>query len=51
MYSRPSTSQRREPSARSMTSGVPPTARNARTGLFTPPTRIFLRALEKFARA
>ena len=27
--------------ARSMMSGVPPTARNARTGLFTPPTRIF----------
>src|SRR6185437_11942337 len=41
MYSRPSVSQRREPFARSMISGAPPTARNARTGLFTPPTRIF----------
>src|SRR5579859_4417726 len=41
MYSRPPVSQRREPSARSITRGAPPTARNARTGLFTPPTRIF----------
>src|ERR1700688_1655560 len=41
MYSRPSASQRREPAARSTINGVPPTARNARTGLFTPPTRIF----------
>src|SRR5712692_5504852 len=38
MYSFPSASIRRAPSARSMTSGSPPTARNARTGLFTPPT-------------
>src|SRR5215469_6879073 len=41
MYSRPSTSHRCEPRARSMMSGVPPTARKARTGLFTPPMRIF----------
>src|SRR6185437_1011408 len=41
MYSRPSVSQRREPCARSMIRGAPPTARNARTGLFTPSTRIF----------
>src|SRR5580704_5502815 len=41
MNSRPSTSQSREPAPRSIMSGVPPTARNARTGLFTPPTRIF----------
>ncbi len=41
MYSRPSPSMMREPWARSMMSGSPPTARNARTGLSTPPTRIF----------
>src|ERR1017187_3391733 len=41
MYSHPSTSMRREPFAWSTTRGVPPTARNARTGLSTPPTRIF----------
>ena len=33
----PSTSKMREPSPRSMNSGSPPTDRNARTGLFTPP--------------
>src|SRR5881394_3639401 len=37
MYSRPSASQMRLPSPRSMKRGVPPTARNARTGEFTPP--------------
>src|SRR5215831_16344783 len=37
MYSRPSASQIRLPSPRSMKGGVPPTARNARTGEFTPP--------------
>src|SRR5688572_10716913 len=37
MYSRPSTSQTRAPRARSMKRGKPPTARNARTGEFTPP--------------
>src|ERR1700728_624512 len=41
MYSLPSASHTREPAARSMISGSPPTARKARTGLFTPPTRIF----------
>src|ERR1035441_6327503 len=37
MYSFPSTSNRCEPSPRAMKSGYPPTARNARTGEFTPP--------------
>src|SRR5882672_105570 len=37
MYSRPSASQMRLPSPRSMKGGVPPTARNARTGELTPP--------------
>src|SRR5271170_621493 len=41
MYSCPSASKTREPRARSMMSGSPPTARKARTGLLTPPTRIF----------
>src|SRR5258706_7423750 len=39
MYSFPSASHNRAPAARSTTIGSPPTARNARTGLFTPPTR------------
>ena len=34
---RPSTSRMRAPSPRAMNSGSPPTPRNARTGLFTPP--------------
>src|ERR1700720_4662093 len=38
MYSFPSASHRRAPAARSTMIGSPPTARNARTGLFTPPT-------------
>src|SRR5439155_13331804 len=37
MYVRPSTSVRRAPAARATKKGVPPTARNARTGEFTPP--------------
>src|SRR6516225_7027779 len=37
MYSRPSTSHTRLPLARAMKRGVPPTARKARTGEFTPP--------------
>src|SRR5260221_2615272 len=37
MYSRPSSSTRREPRASRKKTGVPPTARNARTGEFTPP--------------
>src|SRR5918996_232248 len=37
MYARPSTSQSRAPSPRAMKGGAPPTARNARTGLLTPP--------------
>src|SRR5918995_5442728 len=37
MYEFPSTSKMREPSPRSMNSGSPPTDRNARTGLLTPP--------------
>src|ERR1700733_1322376 len=41
MYSRPSASQMCDPAPRSMISGSLPTARKARTGLFTPPTRIF----------
>src|SRR5882672_2222312 len=40
MYSRPSASQMRLPSPRSMNGGVPPTARNARTGELTPPGMI-----------
>src|SRR5580704_9064616 len=39
MYSLPSASHNRAPAARSTTIGSPPTARKARTGLFTPPTR------------
>src|SRR5262245_25639605 len=41
MYSRPSASQMRLPCPRSMKRGVPPTARNARTGELTPPGMIF----------
>src|SRR5438067_3743117 len=41
----PSTSTRYDPSPRAMKSGSPPTARKARTGLFTPPGKRF------FARA
>src|SRR5215475_7765390 len=37
MYSLPSSSHTCEPSPRSMKMGLPPTARNARTGEFTPP--------------
>src|SRR5215831_13378994 len=37
MYARPSASQMRLPSPRSMKRGAPPTARKARTGEFTPP--------------
>src|SRR5437867_3865362 len=37
MYSLPSTSQRREPLARCVKNGVPPTPLKARTGEFTPP--------------
>src|SRR5690348_16177024 len=40
MYSRPSASQIRLPSPRSTKGGVPPTARNARTGELTPPGMI-----------
>src|SRR5215471_2078486 len=40
MYSRPSASQMRLPSPRSMKGGTPPTARKARTGEFTPPGMI-----------
>src|SRR5256884_196438 len=36
-YVLPSTSVSREPAARATKKGVPPTARNARTGEFTPP--------------
>src|SRR5438552_9677977 len=36
-YSRPSASVRYGPAPRTMNLGVPPTARNARTGEFTPP--------------
>src|SRR5690606_37742794 len=45
MYSRPSTSTSREPAPRSTKNGSPPTARNARTGEFTPP------GINCFARA
>src|SRR5882672_4079555 len=41
MYARPSTSQMRLPSPRTMKRGTPPTARNARTGEFTPPGIVF----------
>src|SRR5262247_3710404 len=41
MYSRPSASQMRLPAPRSMNGGVPPTARNALTGEFTPPGMTF----------
>src|SRR5579884_2532094 len=37
MYSLPSTSQTRAPSARAMNTGSAPTERKARTGEFTPP--------------
>src|SRR5262245_22926969 len=37
MYSLPSASQIWEPLPRSMNKGLPPPARNARTGEFTPP--------------
>src|SRR6202008_2922461 len=37
MYERPSASHSRAPSPRWMNGGAPPTARNARTGLLTPP--------------
>src|SRR5258706_12314124 len=37
MYSRPSSSVRRAPRPSRKNTGVPPTARNARTGEFTPP--------------
>src|SRR6202022_4693075 len=40
MYCRLSASKMREPRAMSMNGGVPPTARNARTGEFTPPGMI-----------
>src|SRR3990172_3297156 len=39
MYSLPSSSQICEPRPLWIKSGVPPTLRKARTGLFTPPTR------------
>src|SRR2546425_6994542 len=39
-YSCPSASQRDEPFPLTMNRGVPPTDRNARTGLSTPPTRL-----------
>src|SRR2546423_10874422 len=41
MYSWPSTSQTRDPFALSTKNGCPPTARNARTGEFTPPGMYF----------
>src|SRR4029077_15768804 len=41
MYSRPFASQSRLPAPRSMKGGVPPTARNARTGELTTPGMIF----------
>src|SRR4029077_9835772 len=41
MYSRPFASQSRLPAPRSMKGGVPPTARNARTGELTPPGMTF----------
>src|SRR5580765_5343921 len=41
MYSRPSASHRRLPLPRTMKRGVPPTARNARTGELTPPGMTF----------
>src|SRR5260221_13310029 len=37
MYSRPSSSTRRAPRPSRKNTGVPPTARNARTGELTPP--------------
>src|SRR5215471_6820791 len=37
MYELPSASHMRAPSPRTMNGGSPPTARNARTGEFTPP--------------
>src|SRR4051812_41225011 len=49
MYSRPSTSQIREPSARSTKNGTPPTLRNARTGEFTPPGMCFKAAANSSA--
>src|SRR5436309_2473647 len=47
----PSRSTRYEPSPRAMKSGSPPTARKARTGLFTPPgKRFFARASSRCDR-
>src|SRR5690606_11042809 len=48
MYSLPSMSTRRLPSPFAMNGGTPPTARNARTGLLTPPG-ITLRAASNAA--
>src|SRR5438045_1279813 len=47
MYSRPSSSVRRAPRPERKKSGVPPTARKARTGEFTPPG---MRACERSKR-
>src|SRR3954466_5849909 len=47
----PSTSTRYDPSPRAMKTGSPPTARKARTGLFTPPgKRFFARASSRCDR-
>ena len=51
MYSRPSSSITREPRPSRKKSGVPPTARKARTGEFTPPGIELLRALKELAAA
>jgi hypothetical protein len=51
MYDRPSTSVMRDPDAERMNSGVPPTALNARTGLFTPPGMIFRARVNRRADA
>src|ERR671921_2147981 len=52
MYELPSTSKMYEPSPRSMNRGSPPTERNARTGLFTPPgIRLTARSMSRAERS
>jgi hypothetical protein len=51
MYVLPSTSVSRAPFAERMNSGSPPTAVKARTGLSTPPGRIFWARVNSFEDA
>jgi hypothetical protein len=51
MYSRPSSSVRRAPRPSRKNTGVPPTARKARTGEFTPPGKEALGSLKQLFAA